>query len=263
MLNIMKSKIYLFAIAFLLGSCSVKENRQPCPCRIQIDLSTCSKYVDRVELKGWHEEHSVLSNSIPKNRFGDTMILDVPRGRLLYCALGGVKKSSLKDWTLSIPEGEDADRIYAYGSSVNTDVEEAYDMVRLHKEYCRLSLKVGEYNPENPHQPDVCVRGIWNGLLLDSMEPQQGSFRHVPERREDGLWELILPRQGDDSLILEISLHGEVLELYELGRKIESSGYDWRAEDLDDLFVEVELGVSNLTVEIIPWKSGSDYEEII
>ena len=263
MLNVMKSKIFLFAIAVLLSSCSVKENRLPCPCRIRIDLSTCSKHTDRVELKGWHDDHSVINNSIPKNRFGDTMILDVPRGRLLYCALGGVKKSILREWTLSIPEGEDADRVYVYSTSINTASEEAYDKVTLHKEYCRLTLKVGEYDTASLHQPDVCIRGSWNGILLDSMEPQAGPFSYVPQRRTDGLYELNLPRQGDDSLLLELYLDGNLLETHSLGRKIESAGYDWREEDLDDLLIEVDMGLSQVKVEIIPWKSGGDYEEII
>ena len=38
-------------LLLILSSCSVKEDRDVCPCWLQIDLSTCSHYTDRVSLK--------------------------------------------------------------------------------------------------------------------------------------------------------------------------------------------------------------------
>ena len=52
-------------LLLILSSCSVKEDRDVCPCWLQIDLSTCSHYTDLVSLKGWTGERAVFGVHIP------------------------------------------------------------------------------------------------------------------------------------------------------------------------------------------------------
>ena len=55
-------KAVLFASA--LVSCSIKEDREPCPCVLEIDFSECPLYKEAMTLQGWREEASCFSESI-------------------------------------------------------------------------------------------------------------------------------------------------------------------------------------------------------
>lgn len=244
-------------------SCSVKEDREPCPCWFSLDLGSCSKFADRVTLKGWYTGKPIIDLSVPKVDFNELLEMEVPHGYVSYCAISGVDNSVLTDWSLTIPEGEQADRIYAYFAKVDTDCEEAYDKVALQKEYCMTSFRFTNLDSGNPYQLDIRVRGSWNGLLIDSFEPQRGPFTYTPAIREDGSWTFNLPRQGDESLLLDIYLDGRLLETYPLGEYIVEKGYDWRKQALDDLSVELNIKDIDITVSILPWQSGNNYDEIL
>lgn len=255
--------ILLSALLSVSASCSVKEDREPCPCRFSLDLGSCSKYADRVSLKGWYTGTPVIDLSVPKVDFNELLEMEVPHGYVSYCALSGMDKSVLTDWRLTIPEGEQADRIYAYFAKVDTDCEEAYDKVSLHKEYCKTSFRFTNMDTDNPLHLDIRVRGYWNGLLIDTFEPHRGSFIYAPAVRDDGSWTFNLPRQGDESLLLDIFLDGSLQETYPLGEYIVEKGYDWRKQSLDDLSIEMDLKDIDISVRILPWQSGNNYDEIL
>lgn len=253
----------LLSALLIASSCSVKEDRQPCPCWFEVDMGTCSKHADNVALKGWCSGNTVIDISVPKVNFDEIHRFKVPRGTVNYCAMAGMRKSVLSSWTLTIPEGEQADKIFGYFAKVDTDREDAYDKVNLRKEYCKTTLRFTNRDEDNPHQMDVRIRGNWNGLELESYSPQKGPFSYAPEPEPDGSYEFNLPRQGDDSVLVDIFLDGRLMETYPLGEHIEESGYDWSQPALDDILVEIDLQDVTITISILPWGKGNDYNEIL
>ena len=251
--------IILVVLLPLLASCSVKEDRDECPCWLQIDLSTCSHFADRVSLKGWTSASPVFGVQVLSEDFSSAHEEEVPRTMVSYCATSGLDASRNSGMSVVIPEGEQSDRLYAYRADVQAYGETAYDKVSLHKQYAAVAVKIGD----GGNGCSVHVRSRWNGLDLVSLKPLAGAFEFTPELTEEKVWYFRLPRQGDDSLVMEITDRSGNTYPYDLGDEIRRTGYDWSAVDLDDIMLGVDYASGKLTIEVIPWEEGLVYDEII
>lgn len=50
---------------------------------------------------------------------------------------------------------------------------------------------------------------------------------------------------------------------YDLGGAIRAAGYDWGAEDLDDIFLGVDYVTGEVSVSVVPWEEGLVYDEVL
>ena len=44
---------------------------------------------------------------------------------------------------------------------------------------------------------------------------------------------------------------------------IRSTGYDWRATDLDDIIIGVDYVRGEVTVSVVSWEEGLVYDEVL
>ena len=247
------------ALLLILSSCSVKEDRNICPCWMQIDLSSCSRYTDLVSLKGWTERKSVFGVHVPEEEFPLAHEEEVPRGLVHYCAHTDPGESSISGMKVLLREGEQAPRLYAYRADVPAYGETVTDRVSLHKQYAAVAVKI-----ENADDGfGVTVRGVWAGLDLETLAPVRAPFLYVPERTEDGVLFFRVLRQGDDSLVMDIKGSGGHTIPYDLGGMIRSTGYDWTATDLDDILLGVDYATGEVSVSVVPWEDGLVYDEVL
>ena len=251
--------IFLVAIFLILCSCSVKEDRDECPCWLQIDLSTCSHYADRISLKGWTDDRSIFGVQVVEEDFSPPHEEEVPRSMVHYSAASGLDAGMNSGLSVIIPEGEQSDRLYAYRADVAAYGESAYDKVSLHKQYAAVAIKVDD----SKNDYSVVVKSRWNGLDLATLKPITGAFRFSPDKTEDGVWYFRLPRQGDDALVMDIISEDGYTHPYNLGEDILKAGYDWAAEDLDDIMLGIDYVTGKISIEIIPWENGLVYDETI
>lgn len=251
--------IFLVVLLPMLASCSVKEERGDCPCWLQIDLSTCSHFADRVVLKGWNTISSVFGVQVLSEDFSSSHEEEVPRGMVSYCAVSGLDENMTSGMSVVIPQGIQSDRLYAYRADVQAFGETAYDKVSLHKQYAAVAVRIDD----NDNDYSVLVRSAWNGLDLTSLKPLRGEFEYTPVATEEKVWYFRLPRQGDDSLVMDITGENGYTYPYDLGGLIKASGYDWNAVDLDDIMLGVDYVSGKLSIEVIPWEEGLVYDEII
>lgn len=251
--------IFLVSIITLACSCSVKEDREACPCWMEIDLSTCHHFTDRVALKGWTDAGPVFGVNVLEEDFPRIHEEEVPRKLIRYSASSTPVDATYSGTIVTIPEGRQSDRFYAYRADVPAFGESAYDKVSLHKQYAAVAVKVEDAG----EGCTVTVKGAWNGIDLTTLKPVAGSFSYVPETAEENVWYFRVPRQGDDSLVMEITGGNGHTIPYDLGGLIRDSGYDWKAEDLDDIMLGVDYVTGTVSVKVIGWEEGLIYDEII
>lgn len=260
-INHKMKRINIIPVAILpfIVCCSVKEDRDGCPCWLQIDLSTCSHYAESVSLKGWTDSGSVFGVQVVKEDFAPDHEEEVPRAMIHYSASSGLDSNMHSGLSVVIPEGSQSDRIYAYRADVPAFGETAYDKVSLHKQYAAVAVRIDD----NHNDYSVAVRSLWNGLRLDDLSPVAGRFIFVPEKTEDRVWYFRLPRQGDDTLVMDITGPDGYTYPLDLGGLIRETGYDWNAVDLDDIMLGVDYVTGDISIEVIPWQEGLIYDEII
>ena len=70
----------------------------------------------------------------------------------------------------------------------------------------------------------------------------------------------VLPRQSDASLMLYIDDGDTSVKAFALGQYIVSGGYDWTADDLEDISVSIDFAQTEVLVTVDGWESVYDYD---
>jgi hypothetical protein len=81
----------------------------------------------------------------------------------------------------------------------------------------------------------------------------QGSLR-LPFRQEGGGFCCRVPRQGDSSLRLELYRGEALARSFPIGKIIEESGYDWTAEDLEDVDIRLDYQDTGVNFTVNGWE---------
>ncbi len=220
----------------LLSSCSVKEDRDGCPCWMAVDLSkvaesrwkspkvqSCAEYQKVTKLpesrpnvaediilrlRGNSDEDEVdYSYQVTEEvrAAAGALEYEVPRGSV------GVSVIEMPDRVghdvivgydgdeIRIPVGEQMDSLYGFFKMYHTRCESILCDVELHKEFCTVSFTLGEDGYSSPY--DIEVWGNVAGVSAWDLMPVLGEFRYAP-MQENGVYQVRVPRQVDNSLEL-------------------------------------------------------------
>lgn len=243
------------SVLLLTGACSVKENRDPCPCALMLDFSGVdSSCVRKVDVLVSSEGGFVWKDTVDVSLGGGMCRADVPRTDLYVRAWSGAAECAEGD-SIVIPRGRDCPRIYMSVSEIETEGESYEHKVRMCRNHCVMTL-VTEGEGEFRHR--LVLEGNICGYDSEG-RPMQGPFEYVlkDEDLQDG-YQAVLPRQTDASLMLKID-DGDG-RYFALGQYIVSSGYDWTSEDLEDITVTIDYASTMLRLIIDGWESEYIYE---
>lgn len=241
----------------MCASCSIKEDRTPCPCWLDIDISLCGRRANDVSLRGWNSQKSLFGDILAVAEWPDGWVVEVPKGLVQYTAYAGLDQCALSGSTLVIPHGHEFDRIWAYNADVYCEGETAEDRVVLHKQFATVTVKVRE-------EPDgilsARVTGTSAGFSLTDLSPARGDFDVTVGMTSDGCFIFNLPRQFDDWASMEILRDGVPVRTLDIGDKIAATGYDWTAEDLDDIYIGLDMTKADIEIRIESWQKGAVYD---
>lgn len=264
------------AITGLAGSCTVKEDRTNCPCFLYIDLHKLPEKMRMPNSGLWldvvaHTGSVVKMETISPSDYSapDWVIVSVPKGNTLVSAANGRvhMKPALDGRSITLPEGYEADSLYMHSDIVDCTGESARDTVRLHKQWCTLSLVLE--SPDALRHYDFEIQGSWSGISTADLSAIEGKFRTQPRRLTPERFEVRIPRQGDNSLILRLysenqdGTRGDEEYAYEVGKAIYRAGYDWFRRDLDDVTVKIDVARCDMEVRILPWDPGQNFGDIV
>ena len=226
----------------VVASCTVKEDRGPCPCVLDIYLENSGDFSDKLAVSGWSSNADRLFlDRISPLQYPGSYSKKVDKGFLHVSAYCGNDAMTLKGDKLTIPEGKQCDPVWAYKSgSIDATGESAEDHIVLHKQYALVHVKVGVTGRESA---DVILRakGRANGFDISSLEPCRGDFSCFASLDSEMNHLICVPRQYDDSLELEVFLDGILTRTVPAGELIANSGYSWDREDLDDIYLSLNL----------------------
>lgn len=284
---------------FTCPGCSVKEDRDLCPCTLVLEfpgedaerlhegVTVCMRgYSDG---DGFSLCDTLLAGQPASGEASDGVSYSyvVPKGDIdlavAYSAdgLAGALNSSGK-W-IEIDEGRPCPSIWTCCEKVSARADRVTVPVRLHKNFCRIDIQVRDVDGEEfPFK--LRVRGNVNGYGLDG-KPARGAFLCDAESAEtEGTgtesevpgsgtasestgsihgYAVTVPRQTDDSLILEIVTGDGVAKSFAIGNYIASSGYDWTSADLKDICLEIDYARTVILFTIDKWTHSEQFEVVI
>ncbi len=259
-MKMIPSKMLSFLLFIMIcAGCSVKEDRGDCPCRLVLDFSeTDTSAVKSADLRVTADDGFIFTDEQAAEDYWPEVCLMVPRREVAVGVWSGTE-GRLGEDGLSIPLGEDCPPVFFHTSVVDADYESQSEKVVMRKNHCRMTvtLKNIEYSLLG-----IIVSGKVDGYCSDG-EPSEGEFRYVLDLEGSRANEVILPRQLDNSLMLEVSDESGVSKIFAVGEYIAGIGYDWTEPDLKDLELDIDIAFTRITITIRGWDTSYDFEVVI
>ena len=251
--------------AAILISCSVKEERGGCPCRLEVDISEASPSGGIVSSRIETRESVMTINTDPATE--SLLTADVPKGYVNVTCIQGIRSNRNDGTDVIIPEGFEADSIMVSLNKILCSGENASCKAMFHKNWATLTILEAN-EPGRAYPYDIHIRGNINGLRLLSGKPLEGSFHCEASRHtSEGTVLARIPRQKPDGkgLTLELVPFREdgIGKVYDLSDLISSSGYDWTTEDLNDIRLYIDHAGCLTGIRVIDWKTGEDISIVI
>ena len=244
-------------ILLFLASCTVKEDRSPCPCLLQLDVDGCRKFGETLGLRVWNISE-LLSENIDIEKVTDFVERDIPKGDVVVGAFTGLSSSTLEGRSVVIPKGCQSDSLYAYREDLAAYDEYVRSKVVLHKQFATLHLFFKDESGLLSGELETELSSDTGGLSLEDLSPIEGEFCIRPEIVEREA-QLRLPRQRNERLEMTLFIDGETVESYDLGRMISTTGYDWNEPDLKDIEMVIDLAEAVISLRISGWDEGICY----
>ena len=233
----------------LLSSCFVKEDRGFCPCWIELDLKNVKQ--EQIRIGGWNGSE-LFAVKVKPEEYPDCYETTSPRGELYLSAIWP-ETLSVKEEKISIPKGQQADSVYAYSSRLNTNCETVRDVVRMHKQFATVRLKMQIPDGSDRYPYRVVIRGNTAGWDVRDFSGINGQFEYEPELEGLNEFSVRVPRQADKSLTAELYSANEKVDEFRLGEIIAQAGFDWNAEELADISLEVNFTTLTAVAHISDW----------
>lgn len=238
-----------------LQSCSVKEDRSLCACRLTVDLSSCSGASDIIRIRVCTADEVIERDFIPGE---DSPFYEIPvsKGSCSLEAFLCPRGLQADSGAISVAQGDGCPELFAFASSFDASGEAAGQKVTLHKQFATITLVLEESPWDNPESRFTVIAPS-AGISLPDLGAIEGGFRYEIPYGGPGERSFRLPRQeqGDAGrIVLELTSPDGRTHTVELGRMLQEAGFDWSAEDLGDAVLSIRAGEFLLEI------SGSDWE---
>ena len=245
----------LLAMAMATASCSIKEDRRPCPCWLDMDISGCASQTTELTLSAWNSEN-IFSEKVTVADYPDAYERTVTKGMVATSAYCGLNESTVQGSRIIIPEGRQSDMLRMHSNLVDCTGEFARDSVQLNRQYATVFLSMEDDNAKEALK-FMEVKGEVCGIDYVTLEPVEGAFSYMTESDEDGVWTFRLPRQNEGSRLKLVTFaDGVEKDSLPLDEWIAKSGYSWLDKDLKDIYINVDYAVGKVSVVIQGWTEG-------
>lgn len=258
-MRLFRSLLCRMLLGAVLVGC-VKEHRLICPCRLLLDFSELdTSIVSEARINILGPAGYIYDGVLNASSFEDEVLLKVPKGACRLCVYSGEGGLAVPERGLHIPYGDECPPVYMQSVLLDTDCERLRKEVSLYKNHCCMSVCIAD----SKHFPfGLAVRGRIVGYGADGA-PVDGDFFCRVESVSDVDWTMSVPRQVDDSMVLEVSDGTSVLKTFALGEYIRASGYDWNAANLKDITVGLDYTRTKLTISVRGWDEVYEFDVVI
>lgn len=242
----------LAALVLILVTCTIIEDRAACPCRVEFRVDDSFKKDEGVDIVvlgtqgqfAFHHHYDAWEASLP-------VYVDVPdrEGADILVCPGSLARFVAEGGSLVFPTWASCPEMPLYTVSVNTMPESISLDVVPHKNHCNVTVRFSDSFPAN------CVLQLsssFNGLAPGG-RPSEGEYRQNVPLGASGIALCRLPRQGDFSASLDIITPGDVTRHIALGNMMQQAGYDWGAEELGDITLDIDYTLSFAHLKLEGW----------
>lgn len=271
---------FIMMIVWASASCSLKEDRDGCPCHLVIGLENADKK-GNADIYIFQEGSETVAAHVVPTDFPEGYIAEVKRSSATVTVIEGLKEGIINDGKLRIRDGNDADRLFLFNETLQCQSETVRTSARLHKNWTTLEISLipalgrndtadsQEDSGSNDSATDIGIdiSGGICGIDLKSGEPLKGDFRCRARLSDSGftVFSVNLPRQKnpEDEILVRVRRGKEVLFSADISAAIAKSGFDWTKPDLDDIRLCLDYVSASYSINVSNWDKGSESDRII
>lgn len=247
-------------------SCSIKEDRWPCPCYLifkpgeGVDLNAPGGFTATVSNGAGKE----LSADISWRQIrDDDYTVAVSKGEKEVNILAGRHDNYMQGNNLLVVKGHQTDSIYSSVHHVSCLGETAEVPVDMLKQFSTVFLSLEDGGKDYPYF--IRVKGAVDGLNLSTLEPTQGEYYFEPKAANalHSQYEFRLPRQfkeHPEELTLEIWVaaanrqeQDRLVDRLPLGSLILDAHHDWEKPSLEDIWIGVDYAQAVTKINVNDW----------
>lgn len=255
---------FLWGMLCLLGTaCTVREDRLPCPCYLDIDYR-------EVLAASWGEQWGgrvdvALRAPDPfwteSRRMGDCpAIEEVPVEKSLVRIVGLVHNRPMRnfletDTRIVYEPGNQIDSLYVHTETVDCTGEEARSVLQPHKQFSTITF-TDEADGDLCRRYNLVVRGTTCGFDAVDFSAVEGEYLYtVQEDDGTGHIRVRIPRQKKADLVLEFWDKDDYLKRFAspVGLYLFAAGYDPAAADLPDYEIRIDFRQMLLYLRVSDW----------
>ena len=262
-----KTGIFM-AIVTASASCSLKEDRDGCPCHLIIDLDNAVGN-GNADIFIFQDGEEVLADNVVPADYPEGYRCEVRRRPASATVIQGLEESVLNGGRLVIRDGNDADRLFLYNETLQCGSETVMAAADLHKNWTTLEISLaaeeGEDSPAGNVRIDIS--GGICGMDLRNGAPVRGDFQCIARLADSGfaVYAVNLPRQisSEDEILIAVSRNGKELFTCDISEAISRTGFDWSKPDLDDIRLRLDYISALFDVEIAEWETSPGSDKVI
>ena len=262
-----KTGIFM-AIVTASASCSLKEDRDGCPCHLIIGLDNAVGN-GNADIFIFQDGEEVLADNVAPADYPEGYRCEVRRRPASATVIQGLEESVLNGGRLVIRDGNDADRLFLYNETLQCGSETVRAAADLHKNWTTLEISLaaeaGEDSPVGNVRIDIS--GGICGMDLRNGAPVRGDFQCIARLADSGfaVYAVNLPRQisSEDEILISVSRNGKELFSCDISEAISKTGFDWSKPDLDDIRLGLDYISASVNVEIAEWETSPGSDKVI
>ena len=262
-----KTGIFM-AIVTASASCSLKEDRDGCPCHLIIGLDNAVGN-GNADIFIFQDGEEVLTDNVVPADYPEGYRHEAGRRPASVTVIQGLKENIINEGRLVIENGNDADRLFLYNETLQCGSETVMAAADLHKNWTTLEISLaaeaGEDSPAGNVRIDIS--GGICGMDLRNGAPVRGDFQCIARLADSGfaVYAVNLPRQisSEDEILIAVSRNGKELFTCDISEAISRTGFDWSKPDLDDIRLRLDYISALFDVEIAEWETSPESDKVI
>ncbi|MBR1407132.1 MAG: hypothetical protein IJ578_09420 [Bacteroidales bacterium] len=246
----------LLTVCLLTVSCSIREERAGCPCRLEANLDRFARHARQVSIAVW-DGPQTWQETVPAK---GTYTREVTKGILFLSAWSGQRAGRLSGSQLSMPPRAEPDSLQVYTARLDCQNEVTRVETLPHKQFCHVTLRVVR-DPDVPYPYQFYVESGCCGIDLRDLSPVAGEHIFPVRETGDGVFGFNLLRHSPGAdIALAIYDQTKRADALPIGDWMREIGYDWLAEDLADVTFDVDYARQRVRISLADWGPGAVVE---
>lgn len=252
----------LIAIVTASASCSLKEDRDGCPCHLIIGLEQAVGN-GNAGIFIFQDGDKTLADNVEPSEYPEGYCSDVRRAPATITVIQGLSEGIVNGEEFIIRDGNDADQMFLHNETLQCGSETVRTSADLHKNWSTLEICL----ITEEDSLDIDINGGICGIDLRTGKPIKGAFRCKARLLDSNfaVYSVNLPRQNNSEDEIYISVKKESREMYagDISKAIAEAGFDWSKPDLDDIRLRLDYVSATFSIEIAGWDNGTDSDRVI